>query len=52
MSQTTKTNTDAFEQGIHIFNEDKLDPLFKATQRIFKDTDLFCSDHRWHGQTP
>lgn len=42
MSQTTKTNTDAFEQGIHIFNEDKLDPLFKATQRIFKDTELLA----------
>ncbi|MCB1659329.1 MAG: hypothetical protein KDI39_14000 [Pseudomonadales bacterium] len=32
------SKTEAFEQGIHILNEDKLDPLFQATQRIFKNT--------------
>lgn len=31
------------EQGLHIVNEARLDPLFQATQRIFKDADLLSN---------
>lgn len=36
-------NPNTLEQGIHILNESRLDPLFQATLRMFKDANLLKS---------